>query len=58
MHGGVGTGQDTDLLVPLLLGESFVGEGDEGSIKVFQTEFVPEEKGGSVQQSFSLRERR
>lgn len=40
LHSGVRTGQDTDLLVPLLFGKSFVGEGDERSIEVFKAELV------------------
>jgi len=40
LHGGVGTRQDADVSVPDFFGETFVGEGDESSVEVFETEFV------------------
>jgi hypothetical protein len=40
LHSGVRTGQDTDLLVPLLFGEPFVGECDERSVEVFEAELI------------------
>lgn len=48
LHSGVRTRQDPDLLVPLLFGESFVGESNERSVEVFKAELVAIGQGAIV----------